>query len=203
MTKEIDTSKEMQEIQDSQASLVTALESIKSLLAESESKLSTARETLSGNHPSDETSPFKRTKIDVPIVPVLDDIVFAETDHTKLTEYKYNSEEQTTETEKEQMPEASAFFDDILPEKPQTDISESSSKSIPTANPELDILNTNTLNEQFKEELLQTVDRVQSDLETEIEQIITLTVTNLEIQLRNLIAEKLQNLRKDIESQNN
>ncbi|MDH5571844.1 MAG: hypothetical protein OEY89_08770, partial [Gammaproteobacteria bacterium] len=55
--KKIDTNKEMQEMQDSQASLVNALESIKNLLAQSESKLSLARESLSGKHSRSKLSP--------------------------------------------------------------------------------------------------------------------------------------------------
>ncbi|NOZ37084.1 MAG: hypothetical protein GXP11_03255, partial [Gammaproteobacteria bacterium] len=49
MSKRIDKEKELREMHDSQASLVNALESIHTLLEESETKLSAARESLAGS----------------------------------------------------------------------------------------------------------------------------------------------------------
>jgi len=49
MSKHIDKEKELKEMHDSQASLVNALESIHTLLEESETKLSAARESLAGS----------------------------------------------------------------------------------------------------------------------------------------------------------
>ncbi len=49
MSKRIDKEKELKEMHESQASLVNALESIHTLLEESETKLSAARESLAGS----------------------------------------------------------------------------------------------------------------------------------------------------------
>ncbi len=49
MSKRIDKEKELKEMQESQTSLVNALESIHTLLEESETKLSAARESLAGS----------------------------------------------------------------------------------------------------------------------------------------------------------
>ncbi|HEB85550.1 MAG TPA: hypothetical protein ENI68_00815 [Gammaproteobacteria bacterium] len=49
MSRHIDKEKELREMHDSQASLVNALESIHTLLEESETKLNAARETLAGS----------------------------------------------------------------------------------------------------------------------------------------------------------
>ncbi|VAX08872.1 hypothetical protein MNBD_GAMMA25-719 [hydrothermal vent metagenome] len=49
MSKRIDKEKELREMNESQASLVNALESIHTLLEESETKLSAARESLEGS----------------------------------------------------------------------------------------------------------------------------------------------------------
>ena len=202
MTKEIDTNKEMQEIQDSQASLVTALESIKGLLAQSEDKLSAARESLSGNRAGTHTA----QSTNEPIVPVLDDIVFSEEDETPTSEepdevlIQESGEFVETNTHT-QIPEPLPLFDNLVSNESQTDVFDTHTNPTFLTETDIGIQDADTVNEQYKEEILQAVDNLQSDLETEIEEIITHTVTNLEIQLRNLVSEKLQVLRKNIEGE--
>lgn len=93
MSKRIDKEKELREMHDSQASLVNALESIHTLLEESETKLSAARESLAGSridnqkhyNPKDAkplSEPSREYKVDHDnlndedfAVPILDDIV--------------------------------------------------------------------------------------------------------------------------------
>lgn len=97
MSKHIDKEKELKEMHDSQASLVNALESIHTLLEESETKLDAARKNLAGsridNHkhytpghrkPLSESPPKSSPTVKVDsgklhegnvAVPILDDIV--------------------------------------------------------------------------------------------------------------------------------
>lgn len=102
MTKRIDKEKELKEMHESQASLVNALESIHTLLEESETKLSAARESLEGSRIDNQkhynlsqSKPLTKSQLKPKMgvsrpaeadvtVPILEDIVVPGTKHDPL-----------------------------------------------------------------------------------------------------------------------
>jgi hypothetical protein len=78
--------------------LLHALESIKSLLEQSETKLTAARESISrANQPRKDTMPAKE-KNNEPVVPILDDIVEPENYELPLEQEEQAKEEEVAET---------------------------------------------------------------------------------------------------------
>jgi len=91
--------------------LLNALENIKSLLEQSETKLTAARESISrANQPRKSSMPAKE-KNNEPVVPILDDIVEPENYELPLEQEEQAEEQEVAET---QLPDVSDAMDQAM-----------------------------------------------------------------------------------------
>lgn len=190
-----DTSKEMKEIQDSQASLVDALESIRGLLEQSETKLSAARKSLSASSPkTSSTLPQKNE----PVVPILDDIVItesSETEHRKtvstddvLPLFADLQSHGETDMEMETPSEIKFGVADEVDDIPvMTDI------------PVVDQVAAE-ISEPCREELIEAIHTLRLELDDQLNYMMAKAMAELEIELRKTIDEKLTSLTSLIEN---
>ncbi len=181
MNNPIDKEKELREMNESQASLVNALESIHTLLEESENKLSAARESLAGSridnqkhyrprlgelHPKPLSKSFLMNELNTDdhsnnadedefSVPVLEDIVVASS-----------------------KPESRPLFDKIK-------------NSI--AEPPVEI------SDARKQEFIDRVEAIQLEMDDYLNEMLVRCMAGIELDLKETLSRKLQDLRDIIE----
>lgn len=152
--------------------LLDALESIKGLLEQSESKLSAARESLQKAKPQTLKSGIVRPSVsDEPVVPVLDDVV------TTL-------EDELDEDELPLLEEDVPVLDELLEAEPV-------STSPPVSPP--------TPAGYSTEQVLNYIDELQQDLEKQLRNTLMRTVVNIEAEIKKTLSEQIQKLKDEIE----
>lgn len=150
--------------------LLNALESIKSLLAQSETKLTAARDSINrANEPGNFKTPRSRSDNE-PVVPVLDDIV--EPHHLTESAEQLEIPEVTEAVEPADEPEHSPENQD-----PATMSSRTQSDS---------------------DTMLEFLDHLQASLEKEVRNTLMRTVVNIEKEVKKTIAEQLDTIRDQI-----
>lgn len=153
--------------------LLDALESIKGLLEQSESKLSAARESLQKAKPqAGQQGIVPPAASNEPIVPVLDDVV------TNLAEEQDEDELPLLDDE---VPVLDSFLDMEEPATP----TEKAPPSQPTG--------------YSTDELLTYIDKLQQQLEKELRNTLMRTVVNIETEIKKTLAEQIQQLKDEIE----
>ncbi|MCW9023197.1 MAG: hypothetical protein OQK73_00810 [Gammaproteobacteria bacterium] len=195
-----ETNKEMKEIQDSQASLVNALESIRGLLEKSETKLSAARESLSATPSKSSTikRPIQAKNNDEPIVPVLDDVVIPE-EHNAGINLDPDTEvpETSALTEPDMLPLFADLHADVGADIPVvTDIpviNEAVADESITAQPITDI------SEPCREELIEAINTIRLELDDQLNYMMAKSMAALEVELRDVVDKKLTALTELIE----
>ncbi len=151
--------------------LLDALESIKGLLEQSESKLSAARESLRMAKPQAGQQGIVRPSTSTdPVVPVLDDVV------TTL-------EDDLDEDDVPLLDEDVPLLDNILETEP-VDLP-------PSAPPQASGYSV--------DEVLNYIDNLQLQLEKELRNTLMRTVVNIETEIKKTLAEQIQKLKDEIE----
>jgi len=153
--------------------LLSALESIKGLLEQSESKLSAARENLKLAKATSSPPSIARPPVSSePVVPVLDDVVARLDDEL--------DEEDLPLLEDDDVPVLDSFLDaepDIIPEE------------VPLLQPT-----------GYSTEEIQTyLDQLHRQLEKELRNTLMRTVVNIETEIKRTLTEQIQKLKEEIE----
>lgn len=152
--------------------LLDALESIKGLLEQSESKLSAARESLQKAKPQANPPGSVRPSVSKePVVPVLDDVV------TSL-------EDDLDEDELPLLEDDVPVLDDLLEAEPVT-------APQPISPPPVAGYDT--------EEVLFYLDKLQQQLEKQLRNTLMRTVVNIEAEIKKTLTEQIQQLKDEIE----
>lgn len=150
--------------------LLNALESIKGLLEQSETKLTAARDSIHrANEPADSKTARSRPDSD-PVVPVLDDIV--EPDAYPPAAEQMEIPEITDEAE--------PFHTAPSPDKQEEPVTMSSP------------------NQSDSDTMLEFLDHLQVSLEKEVRNTLMRTVVNIEKEVKKTITEQLDTIRKQI-----
>lgn len=150
--------------------LLNALESIKSLLAQSETKLTAARDSINrANEPGNFKTSRSRSDNE-PVVPVLDDIV--EPHHLTESAEQLEIPEITDEAD---------IADDVTL---SPDSEEPATMSEPT--------------QTDSDTMLEFLDHLQASLEKEVRNTLMRTVVNIEKEVKKTIAEQLDTIREQI-----
>ncbi len=151
--------------------LLDALESIKGLLEQSESKLSAARESLRMAKPQAGQPGIVRpaTSTD-PVVPVLDDVVTTLEDNLDVDDVPLLDEDVPV-------------LDNILEAEPV--------ELPPSAPPQVPGYSA--------EEVLSQLDNLQQQLEKELRNTLMRTVVNIETEIKKTLAKQIQKLKDEIE----
>lgn len=153
--------------------LLNALESIKGLLEQSESKLSAARESLQkAKAPDTKPSKMRLPVSNEPVVPVLDDIVSPAADES----------EEAEELTLHDIP----ALDDI----PVLDTATVPEPTISPAPPG-----------HSTDEVLAYIDNLQDELEKELRNTLMRTVVNIEAEIKKTLREQLQQVKNRIEQE--
>lgn len=148
--------------------LLNALESIKSLLEQSESKLTAARDSISRANQPGKFSSSARAGSNEPVVPVLDDIV--------------EPDDYAGPAEQLEIPEI-------------TDIAEPETEHpLPPEQQELDTMNS----QSDSETMLEFLDHLQASLEKEVRDTLMRSVVNIEKEVKKTIAKQLDTIRAQI-----
>lgn len=149
--------------------LLNALESIKSLLEQSETKLTAARDSISrANDPENPQNPRQGTGNE-PVVPVLEDII-------EPGAYE-------APTEQLEIPEVTDEAD-TTNATPSPDSEEPATMSDPT--------------QTDSDTMLEFLDHLQASLEKEVRNTLMRTVVNIEKDVKKTIAEQLDTIREQI-----
>jgi len=152
--------------------LLNALESIKGLLEQSESKLSAARESLQKAKPQAIKPGLVRPSVsNEPVVPVLDDVVTSLDDEL---------DEDGLPLLEDDVP----VLDDLLEAEPPT-------TSAPASPPPLAGYST--------EQVLNYIDDLQRQLEKQLRNTLMRTVVNIEAEIKKTLSEQIQQLKDEIE----
>ena len=152
--------------------LLDALESIKGLLEQSESKLSAARASLQKAKPQTNQQDVVRPSVSSePVVPVLDDVVASQAD----------------DLDEEDMP----LLDDDVPVLDSILEPESAAAPQPAVLPQSTGHST--------DEVQAYIDQLQQQLEKELRNTLMRTVVNIETEIKKTLAEQIQKLKDEIE----
>lgn len=150
--------------------LLNALESIKGLLEQSETKLTAARESINrANEPGNFKTSRSRPDND-PVVPVLDDIV--EPDPSPAA------------AEQLEIPEVSNEAEPI--------------NATPSAEKQEEAITMSSPNRSDSDTMLEFLDHLQASLEKEVRNTLMRTVVNIEKEVKKTIAEQLDTIREQI-----
>jgi len=150
--------------------LLNALESIKSLLEQSETKLTAARDSITrANEPGDFQSTRRQTGNE-PVVPVLEDII--------------DPDAYAAPAEQMEIPEVTD----------QADIADAETHSPDSKEPATMSNSTQT----DSDTMLEFLDHLQASLEKEVRNTLMRTVVNIEKDVKKTIAEQLDTIRKQI-----
>lgn len=150
--------------------LLDALESIKGLLEQSESKLSAARASLQKAKPQTNHQDVAPPSVSSePVVPVLDDVVASQAD----------------DLDEEELP----LLDDDVP------VLDSILEPEPAA-PEPALLSQST--GHSTDEVQAYIDQLQQQLEKELRNTLMRTVVNIETEIKKTLAEQIQKLKDEI-----
>lgn len=153
--------------------LLDALESIKGLLEQSESKLSAARESLQKAKPQvDQQGTARPAASNEPVVPVLDDVV---------STLPVELDEDGLPLLDDEVPVLESFLD---MEEPAA-IPDEAPLSQPTG--------------YSADELLTYFDKLQQQLEKELRNTLMRTVVNIETEIKKTLAEQIQKLKDEVE----
>jgi hypothetical protein len=199
-----ETNKEMKEIQDSKASLVNALESIRGLLEKSETKLSAARESLSATPgKSASIKPAQTKSNDEPIVPVLDDVVIPEESDTDINiDIETNTDPEVQETsaltEPDMLPLFADLHADVGADIPVVDeaVTDEPDESIADTIADKPITD---MSEAHREELTEAINTLRLELDDQLNYMMAKTMATLELELREVVDKKLTTLTELIE----
>lgn len=152
--------------------LLDALESIKGLLEQSESKLSAARESLQKAKPQTIKPGIVRPSVsNEPVVPVLDDVVIT-------------LDEEHDEDELPLLEDDVPVLDDLMEAEPVN--APPSAAPTPSAG-------------YSTEEVLIYIDKLQQQLEKQLRNTLMRTVVNIEAEIKKTLTEQIQQLKDEID----
>ncbi|VAX13813.1 hypothetical protein MNBD_GAMMA24-571 [hydrothermal vent metagenome] len=178
MSKRIDKEKELREMHDSQASLVNALESIHTLLEKSETKLNAARESLAGSR-IDNQKHYNPGASKPHSEPPPESSLAAETD--------------SCESHEEEL--AVPILEDIVVPGKQQDSLPLFDKADINATTE-DIAD---ISEARKQEFIDRLEAIQIEMDDYLNEMLVRCMAGIELELKETLAQKLQQLRDIIE----
>ena len=172
MSKRIDKEKELKEMHDSQASLVNALESIHTLLEESETKLSAARESLAGSRIDNQKhyNP-KGAK------PLSEPSLEYKVDHDNLNDEDF----------------AVPILDDIV-------VPGAEQEPLPLfAEDETAVEEAVEISDERKQEFINRLEAIQIEMDDYLNEMLARCMAGIELDLKETLSKKLQELRDIIE----
>ncbi|HEB57447.1 MAG TPA: hypothetical protein ENI98_14325 [Gammaproteobacteria bacterium] len=176
MSKRIDKEKELREMHDSQASLVNALESIHTLLEESETKLSAARESLAGSR-IDNQKHYKPGQAEP--LSEADSILTVQTNSGNADDEEL----------------AVPILEDIVvPGIQQEPLPLFDEAEINTTTAEIA-----EISDARKQEFIDRVEAIQIEMDDYLNEILVRCMAGIELELKETLAQKLQELRNIIE----
>ncbi len=188
MSKPIDKEKELKEMHDSQASLVNALESIHTLLEESETKLDAARKNLAGsridNHKHHKPGHSKPSSKSLP----------KSSPTIKAPSRKLHEGELAVPI----LPEgelAVPILDDIvvpgIAQQPRPSFNKIETKTIARKPVEI--------SDSRKQEFIDKLEAVQVEMDDYLNEMLVRCMASIELELKETLSQKLQDLRNIIE----
>ncbi len=178
MSKHIDKEKELREMNESQASLVNALESIHTLLEENESKLSAARESLEGSR-IDNQKHYKPSHGKPQIKPQQESLLM-----TDLL-----ADEDTDSENEFSVP----VLEDIV-------IPGNEADSLPLFEQlENPVENTPEISHARKQEFIDKIEAIQLEMDDYLNEMLVRCMASIELELKETLSKKLQELRNIIE----
>lgn len=161
--------------------LLSALESIKGLLEQSESKLSAARENLKlAKATSTTPGNVRPTVSSEPVVPVLDDVVTRLDDELDEEDLPLLDDDDVPVLEDDDVPVLDSFLD-------------TEPAGVPEAVPLLQPTGHSTEEIQFY------LDQLHRQLEKELRNTLMRTVVNIETEIKRTLTEQIQQLKEEIE----
>ncbi len=191
MSKRIDKEKELREMNESQASLVNALESIHTLLEESETKLSAARESLEGSR-IDNKKHYNPGLISTKAKQTPSSKIIAdETVGQFSTKPKHPDKDEFT---------VPILEDIVIPGivSPEHDV-----KSRPLfdsiENP-VDSVRAVNIRDSRKQQFIEKVESIQLEMDDYLNEMLVRCMASIELELKETLSKKLQELREIIES---
>jgi len=181
-------------IDENQDELMTTLESIRGLLAQSENKLSAARKSISIANTHTQNSAASMTSMEInlddEIVPILDDIVEASTDSLanipELDMSSFDESPADTDITFETTSDTEVEVQDIIVPNVET--------VIPTKNNSTPSLSSLTQ----KNKLINALDDLQLEMEKSLRETLMKTMVTLETELKEQIKNKIDKMKTDI-----
>jgi len=178
MSKRIDKEKELREMHDSQASLVNALESIHTLLEESETKLNAARENLAGSR-ADNRKHHKPGQSKPRSEPLPEASLPAKTDSSKPPQKELT---------------VPILEDIVVPGRQQEPLPLFNEAEINTTTAEIA-----EISEARRQEFTDRLAAIQIEMDDYLNEMLVRCMAGIELELKETLSGKLQELRDIIE----